>query len=224
MIDPNVNSALKHAFEAYAAQAGLSHETIVEKLNAVFQSEAGFVEKVEDLDAVFDDNGTFEELQEYTFDLLMLNFFAEDVQKLEEDYLESEEWEQIEEETLDRGSELLNLLLYLRECEDAEVTPSLDDYLKEFLLVDEDEFQDEHAIYEQVIANQILIESPYSEVAKVAEGLPADDELKDLFYPMVSFFGEINPSAEAVEEYNGVAKNKALDTALYQLIVHFYKP
>lgn len=224
MIDPNVDSALKHTFRAYATQAGSSDEAVVEKLHAVFVSEAGFMEKVEELDGVFDDNTAFEELREYAFDLLMLNFFAEDVQKLEEDYLDSEEWEQIEEETLDRGSELLNLLLYLRECEDAEVTPSLDDYLKEFLLVDEDEFQDEHAIYEQVIANQILIDSPYSEVAKVARGLSPDDELKELFYPMISFFSDINPSPNTVEEYAETAENKALDIALYQLIVHFYKP
>jgi len=65
---------------------------------------------------------------------------------LEEDYLDSPEWEDIEEETLDRGTELLNLLLYLNECEEEDIVPELDDYLKEFLLVYEDEFQDEYTI------------------------------------------------------------------------------
>src|SRR5690606_41557779 len=83
--------------------------------------------------------------------MLIINFIAEDVQKLEEDYLESEEWEQIEEDTLDRGTELLNVFLYLKECADDEIEADLDDYLKEFLLVEEDEFQDEHRIYEKVI-------------------------------------------------------------------------
>src|SRR6201999_586870 len=108
-----------------------------------------------------------------------INFFSADVKKLEEDYLDSAEWEEIEQQTLDRGTELLNLLLYLNECRDEEIEPDLDDYLKEFLLVDEDEFQDEHRIYEPVIENQILMESPVSEIAKDAGKLPQDSELKE---------------------------------------------
>lgn len=224
MIDPNVSSALKHFVRTYGEEAKLSYAPFLEKLNTVFDDESSFLEKVDALDAAFDDQAAFEELREYAFDLLMLNFFAQDVQKLEEDYLESEEWEKIEEDTIDRGSELLNLLLYIRESEDADVTPSLSDYLKEFLLVDEDEFQDEHTIYEKVIANQILVDSPYTEVAKVARQLSGDDELKELFYPVISFFSDINPSPKAIEEYREAANNRALDMALYQLILHFYKP
>ena len=48
------------------------------------------------------------------------------------------------------------------------------------LLVDEDEFQDEHRIYEDVIANQILVDSSYEEIAKVAGNLPEFAELKEL--------------------------------------------
>ena len=44
---------------------------------------------------------------------LLINFLNEDIRKLEEDYLDSPEWEKIEESTIDRGTELLNLLLYL---------------------------------------------------------------------------------------------------------------
>ncbi len=65
---------------------------------------------------VFDENPKIEPLREVFFDLLLINFFSADVKKLEDDYLESAEWEQIEEKTLDRGTELLNLLLYLNEC------------------------------------------------------------------------------------------------------------
>ncbi|XHR97582.1 hypothetical protein ACFJIV_13515 [Mucilaginibacter sp. UC70_90] len=148
------------------------------------------------MDAVFDENPEVEELREIFFDLLMINFFSADVKKLEEDYLDTPEWESIEEETLDRGTELLNLLLYLNECEDEDIEPELEDYLKEFLLVDEDEFQDEYRIYEPVIANQILIESPVSEISKVATTLPEDSELKELFYPMMCFFQNIDPSNE----------------------------
>src|SRR5258708_20859260 len=120
--------------------------------------------------------------------MLMINFFSADVKKLEDDYLETQEWEEIEEQTLERGTELLNLLLYLNECEDEDIEPELEDYLKEFLLVDEDEFQDEHRIYEPVIENQILMEIPLAEISPVAIALPEDSEIQEIFDPMMSFF------------------------------------
>ena len=45
-------------------------------------------------------------LREIFFDLLLINFFSADVKKLEEDYLDTPEWEEIEEQTLDRGTEV----------------------------------------------------------------------------------------------------------------------
>lgn len=224
MIDANVRAALDSAIIEYAAHSEVAAEPVLGKLASVLETKDGFMEKVALLDRVFDDHGAFEELREFAFDLLLTNFFAEDVQKLEEDYLESAEWEAIEEATLDRGTELLNILMYLRECEDAEVEPSLTDFLKEYLLVDEDEFQDEHAIYERVIENQILVETSFGEIVKVAESLDEEDELKDLFYPLLSFFNETLPTEEVIQEYLVASKNKALDAALYQLILHFYKP
>ena len=132
-MDIKVKKALEAAVNNYASVEQIDGQAILPGLAEAFELEKPFMEKVEAMDAVFDENQRFEELREYTFDLLMINFFAEDVQKLEEDYLDSEEWESIEEETLDRGSELLNILLYLRECADDDVEPSLDDFLKEFL-------------------------------------------------------------------------------------------
>jgi hypothetical protein len=101
------------------------------------------------------------------------------------------------------------------------VQPSLDDYLKEFLLVEEDEFQDEYRIYERVIANQILVESDYSEIAKVAKNVRADEELYELFYPLLAFFYELDPTDQQLVEYESHASNKALEKALYELIVNF---
>ncbi|GGE14874.1 hypothetical protein [Sphingobacterium cellulitidis] len=220
-MDTKVKKALEAAVNNYATIEQIDGQSILPGLASAFELEAPFMEKVDAMDSVFDDNQRFEELREYAFDLLMINFFAEDVQKLEEDYLDSEEWEAIEEETLDRGSELLNILLYLRECADDDVEPSLDDFLKEFLLVEEDEFQDEYRIYEKVIANQILVESNYPEISKIAKGLSEDDELQDLFYPLVSFFNEQNPNADQLEAYAEAAPNKALDLALLQLIINY---
>ncbi|MGY4536204.1 hypothetical protein ACVW0P_000611 [Mucilaginibacter sp. UYNi724] len=221
MTDPKVSSAVNGALQAFTQYGGFDAAALSAKFEAVFSSDDDFMSKVESLDAVFDDEPKLEELREVFFDLLMINFFSEDVKKLDDDYLETPEWEAIEEQTLDRGTELLNLLLYLNECEDEDIDPELEDYLKEFLLVDEDEFQDEYRIYEPVIAHQILIESPVAEVAKVAKTIPEDSEVKELFYPMICFFQ--NPEAgdadkKAIAEN---ALNKPFDMAVVEILYSF---
>ena len=222
-MDVKVKNAIEAGVNAYASIENIDKKDFLVAIENAFQSDLPFMDKVQKMDDVFDEYQSFEELREVFFDLLMINFFAEDVQKLEEDYLESEEWENIEEDTLDRGTELLNVFLYLKECADDEIEASLDDYLKEFLLVEEDEFQDEYRIYEKVIANQILVESDYSEISKVAQSVTEEEELFELFNPMVAFFYEQKPSEDQLKDFESNAANKAYESALYQLIVNFNK-
>jgi hypothetical protein len=221
MIDPKIESAIGAALTAFTAHSGFDAKPLTGKFIALFSSDEDFLTKVDNLDEVFDNNPALEELREVFFDLLLINFFSADVKKLEDDYLETPEWEAIEEETLDRGTELLNLLLYLNECEDENIEPGLDDYLKEFLLVDEDEFQDEYQIYEPVIANQILMESPVPEIKTVAGELPEDSELKELFYPMMCFFQNTDPSAEDKKNIAAHAVNPAFDMAVVNILQVF---
>ncbi len=221
MIDSKVKSAMNAGLEAFSKYSGVDAKPLTQAIEDVFASDEDFLSKVDLLDEVFDEYPKLESLREVFFDLLMINFFSADVKKLEEDYLDTPEWEDIEEQTLDRGTELLNLLLYLNECEDEDIEPELEDYLKEFLLVDEDEFQDEYRIYEPVIAHQVLMESPVAEISKVASKLPEDSELKELFYPMMCFFQNIDPSAE---EQNTIADNavdKGFDMAVLEILVNF---
>ncbi len=220
-----MNARIKEAMEAALSAFGKinNHHTsaFVDKLALVFDAEKPYLDKVASMDEVFDDEPAFENLREVFFDLLLINFFTEDVQKLEEDYLESMEWEAIEEETIERGTELLNVLLYLKECDDEDIEPELEDFLKEFLLVDEDEFQDEHRIYEDVIANQILVDSSLEELAKVAKTLPQTSELKELFYPIVGFFRDQQPDQQEFENYIKHSTNASFDAAVYALLVAY---
>lgn len=222
-MDAKIKKSLENSIGKFAEVQGLPGDEVIGQLETVFESGKTFIDKVEAMDEVFDGNLKFDELREIAFDLLLMNFFAVDVDKLEGDYLESEEWEDIEEQTLDRGTELLNLLLYLRECQDEKIEPQLEDYLKEFLLVDEDEFQDEHRIYEHVIANQALADSSYEEIAKVAGELPKSQELEELFYPMLSFFYEPNPSEGDLKAYEEASLHPAFDTAVYALVLAYSK-
>jgi len=220
-MDTYVVQALENSVQAYGSIEQKDGNGMLRQLTEIFAGDGAFLDKVSLADRVFDDFPQFEELREITFDLLLLNFFAADVKKLEEDYLESDEWEEIEDRTIDRGTELLNVLLYLRECADEQIEPQLDDYLREFLLVDDDEFQDEHRIYEPVIAHQILVDSSYAEIAKVASKISEDHELAELFYPIMGFFYEQHPAAEDLNLYVRHSANPAFDAAVYQLLVAY---
>jgi hypothetical protein len=221
MIDQKVETAIEAALEAFSKYSSFDATPFTEVLGEVFDSEEDFMSKVAMLDEVIDDYPQLEALREVFFDLLLINFFSADVKKLEEDYLDTPEWEAIEEETLDRGTELLNLLLYLNECEDEDIEPGLEDYLKEFLLVDEDEFQDEYRIYEPVIAHQILMDSPVSEIHIVGANLSEDSELKELFYPIMCFFQNTDPSAEVKNNIADNAIDKEFDMAVLEILISF---
>ena len=93
--------------------------------------------------------------------------------------------------------------------------------MKEFLLTDEDEFQDEYHIYEPIIANQLLIDSSLSELAKATKNLPKNSELKELFYPLVGFFREPNPTKEEIESYIQHSTHPDFDSAVYALLVAY---
>ncbi|MGZ3766868.1 MAG: hypothetical protein ACXVA2_19560, partial [Mucilaginibacter sp.] len=219
MIDPKIELALDAALSAYSRYNDSDATQLTAKFKDVFASDEDFLSKVDLLDAVFDDNPKLESLREVFFDLLLINFFSADVKKLEDDYLETQEWEEIEEQTLDRGTELLNLLLYLNECEDEDIEPELDDYLKEFLLVDEDEFQDEYRIYEPVIENQILMESQFAEISRVGMELPEDSEIKDIFYPMMCFFQNVASEDFERDKIAANSVNKDFEMAVLEILI-----
>jgi hypothetical protein len=221
MMDPKIKAALTSAVAIFAEKNELNTKAIQDDLIKVFSSDEDFLSKVDLLDAAFDDYPQMEALREVFFDLLLMNFFSADVIKLEEDYLDSPEWEQIEEDTLDRGTELLNVLLYLNECEDEDIEPELEDFLKEFLLVEEDEFQDEHRIYEPIIANQILMETSVDEIAKAAANVDEESELKELFYPIMCFFYDVEASDELKSSVEKKSVAKDFDMAVFSILENF---
>jgi len=217
-MDNRVKKALIASLNKYAEVSAINVEGFETELLAVFELDVNFLDKVTAFDAVFDSHPKFEELREVFFDLLMVNFFSSDVQKLEDDYLESDEWANIEEETIDRGTELLNLLLYIKECKDEDIEPELGDFLKEFLLVEDDEFQDEFEIYEEMISNQQLAESSVAEICKAVTKLNVSTEMEELFVPFMVFFLDVEGSATTTKELIQYSSNKAFDAASYTLI------
>lgn len=220
-MDNHVQVALIASLDKFAEVSKNDSVKLEEALIEVFSKDLGFLEKVEEFDEVFDEHPAFDELREVFFDLLMINFFASDIKKLEEDYLETDEWADIEEETIERGTELLNLLLYINECHDEKITPELGDFLKEFLLVEEDEFQDEFHIYEDLISNQQLVESSVEDICSHAGMIDLSEEMEELFVPFMVFFHQPKTSVQVIKELEDYSANKEFDIAVYTLIANF---
>ena len=78
-MDNHVKTALIASLDRFGAVSGKDPLALEESLITVFSKDIGFLEKVEEFDGVFDEHPAFDELREVFFDLLMINFFANDV-------------------------------------------------------------------------------------------------------------------------------------------------
>ncbi len=177
-----VLSSLKALLETYAE--GKNLKNITDECGQIFVAQNSFEDKLKALDALVPKNG-YGEIEEVVFDLMLVHFlsaFAHD-----EEYFDSEEWIEIEEQTVERGTELLNVFLYINEANDADAEISIGDFLNEFLLTDMDEFQDEFKIYEPLIEND-LEEADFDDLTALKKTLSDDSPIKDMFIPMVMFF------------------------------------
>jgi hypothetical protein len=170
-------------------------EILIEELYTVFALKDDFLKKLDMMDAVFDKFTTFKELQEVTFDLLMVRYLSTDTEDLNEEYFESDEWNHIEDQTLDRGTELLNILIYIKEANDVEAEITIDDFLEEFLLVEDENFSEEQEIYALLIDNKEIIEMDVTEWIEVVKNADDEDPLKEYLLPLFSLF-----SSDVTEE------------------------
>lgn len=195
-------------------------QSFLAELTTLLGHTGEFKKKLSELDATLDKFPAFEPLYHYLFDLLMLSFIATDTAHLDEDYLESEEWMKIEDETSDKGSELLNLYIYLQEVVAEEIDINLDDYLKEFLLADDDLYQDDFFIYEEIIKTEDIEEAGIDDILKMAQSIESP-ELEEVFVPLLAFFNQ-NEDRNTTERAIKGAEGAALNLALYRTMLAFY--
>ncbi len=189
------------------------HQPFLSGLITAFYQLDTFETKLASVDEVFANYPVFEPLQEFCFDLFMVNFFTTDVSHLGEGYLESTEWLAIEERILDRGSEFLNLLLYINESKETEAEISLDDFLKEFLLTEDDLYQDEFVIYEPIIKNQHLVDADIKDIIETTETI-TDEEVKEIYAPLMTYFNTTDSFENRYQQLMQHSHNKTTDVAL----------
>lgn len=189
-------------------------------LKELITSEKKFDEKLEDLKIIDLLHNTNEDISELIFDIILFDFF-EDYKKHEPNYFESKEWLKIENQILDKGTELFNLLLYLRECADNNLTISLDDYIDEYLMCEDDFESIETQYYEDIIKNREILYSHdlniYVQIAEKNQNGPLDDQLLPI---LLFFLPNIKPEIkfEAIEK-NGI--NKTFQVAFLKVLTTY---
>ena len=197
-------------------QVGRIEMPNIQVLQETFDNQLDFRAKWKSFEDWFEQHPALEALEPYGFDLLLAHYIGSENNNLPEDYFESEEWADIEDEMGDRGSEWLNLLVYLEDCKMNEIEPELDDFLHDFLLVEEDEFQDEHELYEPLIVLQGSIGAEADALIKACRAVESN-ELGPLLTVLLLFFnGEqgvpesLNALESALLAASQVAQEKGL--------------
>ena len=94
---------------------------------------------------------------------------------------------------------MLNLFLYLSEAKETEVEITMEDFLNEFLLVGEDEFQDEYRIYESLIVNEDLLDADLAGIRAIQKSVKEETGLQAYFVSLVLFFQFIEDGIELAE-------------------------
>ena len=200
----------------------ISEDTHTALLN-LFSSTNGPAQTLDTLDQLIDANeAVLEPVRDYFFDLLMLNLIVTSSEEHGEEYLDSKEWLEMEEASLDRGTELLNLLIYLRDCKENGLKPTLEDFLNEFLLVSDDQFQDEFFIYEDLIRQQALIEGRDEEIFAAGKNV-SSEELEEVFVPFLLFFKHMGGTHPAtVVRILNLSPHKGIAAGLFQMLQQYY--
>lgn len=196
-------------------------EDIFAEFDRFFQSETEFPKCFEDLDELIERYNGLIEIEEFLFDLLVLKLIRDDDSE-DEDFLVLEQWDEKEDALLDRGSELLNFLVYLKDCKETRQTPTLEDFLNDFLLIADDEFQDEFFIYEDFIKNQGLLDGDVKAIVKAGEKLE-DTDMQAIFIPIMMFFrNQEMRSAKNMLDLINLSPMPDIHVAIYHLCNKFY--
>ncbi|MCS7029314.1 MAG: hypothetical protein NZ519_11180 [Bacteroidia bacterium] len=170
-------------------------KTAYQDLKSILDTNEHISEKVIEMDKVCQQYNFLENLQEYFVDIGLIDFFIKSPLYAQEDYFETQEWLRIEEELADRGTELLNWLLYIEEAKSAQAEISLQNYIEDFLLIGDEmnEDQDNLKIYEPLIDVQDFLDQTPLDLFLLYERIPEDHPLKNIAFPMMCYFRANKP-------------------------------
>ncbi len=159
--------------------------------------------------------------KEYCFDL----FFVQALECLGEEadaYMESPDWQKIEQKTEGRGTEALNLFMYLTEVKESGLKASLDDYLDGFILDEDLDYQDDAVIYEEMMANRTWLDLNYAAMVAKAEAMESETAMPEMFTPSFCFFKSPEKSIINLMACLQAGGQRQRNTAVSGMLQFFY--
>lgn len=143
---------------------------------------------VKQLDAFVATDNKLSPYREYLFDLLYITWLSKQEEAGNTDWMDTPEWQRLEDKLAERGTELLTLLMYLQEVIDSNLKANLDDFLEQFITDDEMDFQDDLEVYEEVMIHREWLDLTFAEMVKKAESMEDETAIPEVFAPLFCFF------------------------------------
>ncbi len=125
-------------------------------------------------------------VKELSFDWLMAAYLAEEDK--DEDFFDSPEFEQIEARYENRGTELMNLMVYLDECRENDIHPSYHDFVHEFLITDDEDVHEDISLYEDFLGLEEVLEAPFEAFLPKLVQLSEQSALGSFLPVLASYF------------------------------------
>lgn len=206
-----------HQNSAYEAELASYYHAFRE----LFVHNADMASQLKAFDELLKQFDSLVDYQEFLFDL----FFVEALDQLGEEadaYMESEAWLQLELKTVGRGSEALNLFMYLTEVKESGIKANLDDFLDDFILDEDLDYQDDALVYEEVMINRNWLDLPYSQLVAKAEEMAPQTAMPELFTPLFCFFKSPEKSNINLMACLQAGGNYKRNTAISAMLQFFY--
>ncbi|MDP2189692.1 MAG: hypothetical protein Q8J69_13525 [Sphingobacteriaceae bacterium] len=185
----DVQQFLEAALQKQAAETAEQEvQAAYSEFTALLAQTADLMNDIKSLDALVAQYKALSEYKEYLFDLLYVAWLSQQEEAGDEDWMESPEWQRIEDKVAERGTEMLHMLMYLQEVRDSEMKATLDDFIEGYLTDDELEFQDDLEVYEELITNRDWLDLTYVEMVAKAEAMEEETAIPELFTPLFCFF------------------------------------
>lgn len=158
------------------------------KFKDIFNSDEEFSVKLKITDDFADEYFDNPDIKELLIDCLFISNYTDQINSENSAFFETEKWKKTEKVLEYRGTQLLDGLLYIDEVSKSSKVPELEDFLENYLLLNEEGFEEEAVIYEALDKNKELISDTPADIYLVGENLDIDSVIKPYFIPMMFFF------------------------------------
>lgn len=180
-------------------------------------------QSVKQLDALVAEDATLRPYTEYFFDLLYVSWLSWQESQGNDDWMDTPEWQRMEEKLAERGTEMLTMLMYLQEVLDSDLKANLDDFLEQFLIDEEMDFQEDLEVYEEVLSNRAWLDLTFAEMVKKTEAIEDETAIPELFTPLFCFFKSPEKAQINLLATLGSGGNTPRNLAVVLALLGFYK-